>query len=67
MTAAQHRHLTEVLRVNPSIRFCCFDGDIEGGTPRYDFKLREGVSDKRCGLYLLRQTQVPQLIAQIFS
>jgi DNA mismatch repair ATPase MutS len=57
--------LVEVLRVNPSIRFCCFDGDIERGAARYTFALRDGVSDKRFGLHLLHQAQVPQLIAQI--
>ena len=57
--------LVEILQANPAIRFFCFEGDIEEGLPRYTFQLREGVSDKRFGLFLLRQARVPELIAQI--
>ena len=57
--------LVDVLRANPSIRFCCFDGEIVSGTPSYNYALRDGVSDKRFGLLLLRQARVPELIAQI--
>ena len=61
-------HLTElvdVLRSNPAIRFYCFDGDIQNGVAEYTYALREGVSDKRLGLVLLHQAQVPQLLARI--
>jgi DNA mismatch repair protein MutS len=57
--------LSEVLRTSPAIRFCYFDGDILGGEPHYTYELREGVSDKRFGLHLLRQAMVPELIARI--
>jgi DNA mismatch repair protein MutS len=61
-------HLTEleeVLKPMERIRFCCFDGEIVEGSPHYGFKLRDGVSEKRFGLLLLRQAQVPQLLARI--
>lgn len=61
-------HLIELvttLQSNPSIRFYCFDGDIEHGVPRYSFTLREGFSDKRFGLLLLRQADVPEMLARI--
>jgi DNA mismatch repair protein MutS len=61
-------HLTELvdsLAVNPAIRFCCFDGDIVDGRAHYGYRLRDGVSDKRFGLFLLREAQVPELLAQI--
>ena len=61
-------HLTElvdVLRTNRAIRFCCFDGDIRNGVAEYAYELRKGVSEKRLGLALLHQAQVPQLIARI--
>ena len=61
-------HLTElvdVLRTNRAIRFYCFDGDIRNGVAEYAYQLRKGVSEKRLGLALLHQAQVPQLIARI--
>lgn len=61
-------HLIELasrLRVDRSIRYCCFDGDIEHGLPQYSFSLRDGISDKRFGMLLLKQAQVPDLIARI--
>jgi DNA mismatch repair ATPase MutS len=61
-------HLAELvdeLRSNPAIRFCYFDGDIVQGAPRYTYQLKEGVSTKRFGLLLLRQAEVPELIARI--
>jgi DNA mismatch repair ATPase MutS len=57
--------LVEALEINRNIRFYYFDGDISEGVPQYTYKLREGVSDKRFGLLLLRQAQVPELIARI--
>jgi DNA mismatch repair ATPase MutS len=57
--------LVEVLKANPNIRFCCFDGEIVSGLPRYSYQLREGVSDKRFGVLLLRQARIPELIARI--
>ncbi len=61
-------HLTElvdVLAPNRAIRFQCFDGDIRDGMACYSYELRDGVSDKRFGLALLHQAEVPQLLARI--
>jgi DNA mismatch repair ATPase MutS len=57
--------LVDTLAVNRAIRFCCFDGDIVDGVTHYGYELRDGVSEKRFGLLLLRQAQVPELIARI--
>jgi DNA mismatch repair ATPase MutS len=57
--------LVDLLRNNPAIRFRCFDGEILGGAPSYSYTIRDGVCDKRFGLLLLRQAQIPQLLAQI--
>jgi DNA mismatch repair protein MutS len=57
--------LVEVLKPMERIRFCCFDGEIVEGAPHYGFKLRDGVSEKRFGLLLLRQAEVPELLARI--
>jgi DNA mismatch repair ATPase MutS len=61
-------HLAElvgVLGASPAIRFACFDGDILDGAPTFSYELRPGVSDRRFGLLLLRQAQVPELISRI--
>ena len=57
--------LVDTLADNPSIRFCCFDGDIVDGKPHYGYRIRDGVSDKRFGLLLLSQAKVPELLARI--
>lgn len=57
--------LVDTLAENPAIRFCCFDGDIVDGVPRYAYRLREGVSEKRFGLLLLSQAEVPEILARI--
>lgn len=57
--------LVEVLKPLERIRFCCFDGEIVGGSPHYGFKLREGVSEQRFGLLLLKQAEIPELLARI--
>lgn len=57
--------LVEILAANTHIRFCCFDGEIVSGAPRYDYRLRDGVSEKRFGRLLLRQAGIPELMARI--
>jgi DNA mismatch repair ATPase MutS len=57
--------LVDVLGTTPVIRFACFDGYIQDGVPHFSYELRPGVSDRRFGLLLLRQAQVPELIARI--
>jgi DNA mismatch repair protein MutS len=59
--------LAETLATDPSIRFCYFDGEILRGVPHYGYSLKEGVSDKRFGLLLLRQARIPELIDRIGS
>lgn len=57
--------LVDVLAQNHAIRFHCFDGDIRDGAPHYTYELQDGVSDRRFGLLLLRQAEVPQLLRRI--
>jgi hypothetical protein len=57
--------LVDALRENQAITYCYFDGELVGGAPRYGYRLREGVSDQRFGLHLLRQAQVPELLERI--
>ena len=61
-------HLSELfdtLRTDPAVRFCQFDGEVVGGVPVFDYTLASGVSEKRFGLLLLEQAQVPELISRI--
>jgi DNA mismatch repair ATPase MutS len=61
-------HLSELfdtLKTNRAIKYCYFDGELVDGAPRYGYRLREGISDKRFGLHLLMQAQVPELLERI--
>jgi DNA mismatch repair ATPase MutS len=54
-------HLGEVvptIRADPRIAFFCFAADMTGDQPRFDYRLREGVSEQRLGMTLLRQEAV---------
>lgn len=61
-------HIVEVakeLQVNKNINFSYFDILEEGGHPRYTYKLKEGVSDVRLGMYIIRKEGVIDLIEKI--
>lgn len=58
-------HLADVvpaLEVDPRVRLLRFDADLAGGAPRFDFRLRDGVSAQRLGMTLLRQEGVLDLL-----
>jgi DNA mismatch repair protein MutS len=57
--------LAEDLRMESSVRFAFFEGRIEEGRARYDFRLREGVSSQRLGLQLLAERRVPDLLKEL--
>jgi len=57
--------LAEDLAPEPSVRFFCFDADLRGETTMFDYSLRDGVSDRRFGMELLRREGVPELLARI--
>ncbi len=44
------------------IRFMCFDSKIENGKPYFNFKLKDGLSDERLGLVILKNEQVFDLL-----
>jgi DNA mismatch repair ATPase MutS len=54
--------LAEALGQEPSVRFCCFEGEFRDGQAWYDFKIRDGVSDQRLGLRLLEQEGVSRIL-----
>lgn len=43
---------------DPRIKFLHFAADVTGEQPRFDYRLRDGVSEQRLGMMLLRQEGV---------
>ncbi|MFV0420394.1 MAG: MutS-related protein [Dysgonomonas sp.] len=61
-------HIVEVtkeLQKNSNIRFCYFEIQEENGDPVYTYKLKEGVSDVRLGMYIIRKEGLIELINNI--
>jgi DNA mismatch repair protein MutS len=57
--------LAEKLEEESSIHFGFFEGRIEDHQARYEFQLKEGVSQQRFGLQLLEQEGVPELLRSL--
>jgi DNA mismatch repair protein MutS len=58
-------HLAEVVPAivdDPRVRLLHFAADLTNDQPRFDFRLREGVSAQRLGMTLLRQERVLDLL-----
>jgi DNA mismatch repair ATPase MutS len=63
-------HLLELGREIDSlnaVRFMCFDSSVENGKPLFNFKLKEGLSDERLGLVILKNEQVFELLNPEFQ
>jgi DNA mismatch repair protein MutS len=54
--------LAEDLRREDSVLLSCFDGEIRDQQARYDFRVRDGVSDQRLGIQLLEQEGVVEIL-----
>ncbi|MFN8255416.1 MAG: hypothetical protein U0W24_06985 [Bacteroidales bacterium] len=46
----------------PQVRFMCFDSKVENGKPYFNFKIKEGLSDERLGLIILKDQKVFDLL-----
>jgi DNA mismatch repair protein MutS len=60
-------HIVEIapeLQGNPNIFFSCFAATMEGGVPWYSYKLKEGVSNERAGMVILRNEGILDLLAR---
>ena len=58
-------HLGELgprLADDPRVRFLRFEADLHGDVPRFDYLVREGVSQQRLGMTLLHQEGVLELL-----
>jgi DNA mismatch repair protein MutS len=61
-------HLAELapeLEALGTVQLRYFDARIEGGEPRYDYRLKPGSSPQRLGLLLLEREGVPALFAKL--
>jgi len=61
-------HVAEVvaeIRDNPRILLIHFSADIADGGPRFDYKVRRGVSTQRLGITLLKQERVLELLERL--
>jgi hypothetical protein len=50
---------------DPRIELLQFTAEIDGDVPRFDYKLRPGVSTQRLGMTLLRQEHVLDLLDNV--
>ena len=57
--------LAGVLGDNAAIRLRRFDGDVVDGSPSFSYRLESGVSDRRVGMLLLEQAEVPELLKRM--
>jgi len=58
-------HLLELgneIAALPGMRFMCFDSKVEDGKPYFSFKLKEGLSDERLGMIILKNEKIFELL-----
>jgi len=58
-------HLLELgkeIEALPGMRFMCFDSNVQDGKPTFSFKLKEGLSDERLGMIILKSEKVFDLL-----
>lgn len=55
----------EELKINKNISFRCFDIREENGHPVYTYKLKEGISSDRLGMYIIRKERVVEMINEV--
>lgn len=57
----------EELKVNKNISFRCFDIQEDNGHPVYTYKLKEGISSDRLGMYIIRKERVVEMINEVLT
>lgn len=57
--------LAESLHATGRIRLRCFEGELVDGRATYSYRIRDGVSDRRLGLQLLQEAEIPALLDRI--
>ena len=57
--------VAEALKREASVNFRFFEIDMGTGEPRYTYCLREGISNERIGMYILKKARVVDLIEEL--
>jgi hypothetical protein len=61
-------HIVEIaaeLQDNQNIFFTCLAATMEGGVPWYSYKLKDGISDERTGMAILRNEGILDLLEEM--
>lgn len=59
--------VAECLENKDSILFNCFESELDGQTPVYDFRLKEGVSKERIGMLIIQRENIIGILDQIIE
>jgi DNA mismatch repair ATPase MutS len=65
LVASHLSELADALRAAPGVRFLRLEGEAEDGVLRWSYRIREGVSEQRLGMALLRQVGIPEILERI--
>ena len=61
-------HIVEIagdLRHNKNIFFNCFESTMEGGVPWYNYKIREGISNERVGMLIIKNEGIIEILEEV--
>ncbi len=60
-------HIVEIaedLKTKPNVFFNCFESKMEGETPRYSYKLKEGINKERFGMQIVKNENIVELLEE---
>jgi len=57
--------IAEQLSENKNIFFNCFESTMEAGVPWYNYKIREGISNERVGMLIIRNEQIIEILKEV--
>lgn len=57
--------IAETIENKDTIMFRCFGSELINQQPIYDFKLKEGISEERIGLLIIKNESIPQILDEI--
>ena len=61
-------HIVEIagdLRHNKNIFFNCFESTMEAGVPWYNYKIREGISNERVGMLIIKNERIIEILEEV--
>jgi ABC-type multidrug transport system ATPase subunit len=61
-------HIVEIaddLQHNKNIFFNCFESTMEGGVPWYNYKIREGISNERVGMTIIKNEGIIEILGEV--